>query len=98
MGEEDEDNGGPDNTAICLLVSALEEAQIADEEGDFEKGNADLVDGAASEVEARVGDKTGLRPIPERQSQAVLCFCDAVSVSRRGGDREGSVRAMQRRE
>ncbi|EGX93100.1 hypothetical protein CCM_04472 [Cordyceps militaris CM01] len=84
--EKDKRNGGPDDDAVCAIVGALQQAQVADEQGNLEEADADLVDGAAGVVDARVGDEVLLGPLGGHQAEAVLGLDDAEDRVSNGED------------
>lgn len=55
--QEHHDDGPVDGEAVGFVVGALQEAEVADEEGDLEEADADLVDGSTGEVDPRVNDQ-----------------------------------------
>lgn len=75
MSQKDQHNGTKDNIAIRLLVRPLEESQIADEECNLEKADADLVNGASCKVDSCVRNQIGRGSVLDRQSQSISCFC-----------------------
>jgi len=72
MAHEDEDDRHPHDAAVDDLVGALEEAQVADQEGDLEEADAQLVERPTGIVEARVRNQVFLGPEDDGQAEAVL--------------------------
>lgn len=56
MPKEDGDDGDPDNPAVNAVVRAVEDSQVADQEGNLEEADAQLVDRTAGIVCPRVWD------------------------------------------
>jgi len=54
--KEDSNNGDPDNPAVDAMVRAVEDSQVADQKGNLEEADAQLVDRTAGIVRARVWD------------------------------------------
>ncbi len=66
MPSDDADHGDPDDAAVDDVRGALEQPQVADEQGDLEEADAQLVDGSAGIVGARVRDQVRLGAQGER--------------------------------
>jgi hypothetical protein len=63
MREEDAGDGTVDNEAVSLVVGALEQTEVANEKGNLEEADADLVNGSAGVVDPGVDDEIGLRTV-----------------------------------
>lgn len=74
MSKEYEDNSGPHDLGIEFVVCALQEAQVADEQGDFEEADAELIDRSTGKVDACIRDDVVLGTKFQRQTEAVFCF------------------------
>lgn len=86
MVEEDKGNGAPDDHAVDAVVGALQQAQVADEQGNLEEADADLIDGAAGKVDASIRDEILLRAQLRGQAQAVFGLDDAKDRISNGKD------------
>lgn len=74
VAHEDQGRDSPHDHAVRLVVGALEQAQVTDEEGNFEEADAELVKGTAGIVDAGKGDEVLLGPEADGQAEAVFCF------------------------
>ena len=79
MRHEDQDDGDPDYKTVRLLGCTLQQAQIADEQRNFEETDAHLVDRSAGKVHSRVRDDVILRPESYRKSQSISGFWTVAS-------------------
>lgn len=74
VARDDADHGDPDDAPVDNVRGAFEQPEIADEQGDLEEADAQLVDGPAGIVGACVRDKVGLGAQGEREAEAKLGF------------------------
>jgi hypothetical protein len=74
MAQEDGDDGDPDDAPVHSLVGALEEAEVADQQGNLEEADAELVKGPSGIVEAGIWDEVLLGAQGDGETEAVLGF------------------------
>lgn len=55
MSKEDEDDGGPDDLAVQLLVRAVKKPEVADEKSNLEEADAHLVNGPSCVIDPGEG-------------------------------------------
>lgn len=80
VSHDDENDGSPYNPPVCDVVCALEQTKVADQQGDFEEADAQLVNRSSGVVASRVVDEVGCWPPLKRQSETILRFCLEVSA------------------
>jgi len=74
MSKEDENDGGPDDFAVQLLVRAVEKPEVADQQSNLEEADAHLVDGPSCVIDPGEGYQVRLWTKYQRQTQAIFCF------------------------
>ncbi len=79
VASHDGNHGDPDYPPVDAVGGSLEEPQVADQQRNLEEADAQLVDGPAGIVGARVRDEVLLWACHERESEAKLGLCTRES-------------------
>lgn len=66
MSQKDHGNGGVDGDAVGLVVGALQQTKVANQEGNLEEADTNLVDRTACIVNPRVDDQVRLGSVQDR--------------------------------
>lgn len=77
MVEKDKGDADPDSDTVDAVVSTLEQAQVADEQGNLEEADADLINRASSKIDSTIGQQVLLGAVLQWQTKTVLCLHDA---------------------
>lgn len=75
MGHEYQRNGKPDHITIRLIVRATQEPQVADQQGNLEEANPELIDRASREIDACIWNEVFFGSVGYWKAKAVSCLC-----------------------
>lgn len=74
MREKHKHNSCPYDQTVLALIRASKQSQVADEQGNLEETNAQLVDGATGKVDPRVRDEIFLWSQGNWKSESIPRF------------------------
>lgn len=75
MCQEDHGDSGVDDDMVGLVVGSLQQTEVADQKGNLEEADTDLVDRTTCIIDPRVDDQVLLGAVQKRQAQSIPSFC-----------------------